>query len=129
MPWGKLAAFAIIALFVLGPPPLIYLFLFKPENYIAWHGRRVQAQFYSTWMSGKKWTDEEIDAIPFGSWNRFSLGAPPSEYVRYAADEPERFPRALMQVRIVGLILSLMWCVWTPAVFCLLFHFISSGQL
>ena len=118
MPWEKLAAIAIMALFVLGPPPLIYLFLFKPQKYVAWQGRRAQDHFYSTWMSGKKWTDEEIDAIHWLSWTRFWLGAPRSEFVRYAADEPERFPRVLNQVRIGGLILFLVWCFWTPLAVC-----------
>ena len=82
MPWEKLATVAIVALFVLGPSPSIYLFLFKPEKYVAWRERWAQENFYSTWMSGKKWTDEEIDGIPWPSLTRFWLGAPRSEFVR-----------------------------------------------
>jgi len=128
MPWEELLAIAIMALFVLGPPPLIYLFLFKPENYVAWHGRWAQENFYSKRISGKEWTDEEIDGIPWPSWTRFWMGVPRSEFVRYAADAPERLPRVLNQVRIGGLILFLMWCVWTPVAVCGIFHIISSGQ-
>lgn len=121
MSWETFAAIALFALPGLGLPPLIYLFLFKPEKYVAWQGTMAQAQFYSTRMSGKKWTDEEIDAIPWSSLSRFWIGAPRSEFVRYAADEPERFPRILNQVRIGGLLLFLFWCVWTLAAFCALF--------
>ena len=120
MPWEKLAAIAVMALFVLGPPPLIYFFLFKPEKYVAWQGKRAQDHFYSTRMSGKKWTDEEIDATPWPSWYRFWIGAPRSEFVRHAADQPERFPRLLNQVRISGLILLIVWCFSILVASCLL---------
>lgn len=86
MPWGKLAAIAIMLLPVLGLPPLIYFFHCKPERYVAWNGRREQEGFYYTRMSGKEWTDEVIDAILWRSGYRFALGAPLLGYVRYSAD-------------------------------------------
>ena len=104
-----MAATAVMALIVLGPPPFICIFVFKPEKHVAWHGRREQEDFYSTRMSGKKWTDEEFGAIPWRSRYRFALGAPRSKYVRNSADEPETFPRAINQVRISGFVLFVMW--------------------
>ena len=80
----------------------------------------MQRDFYSAKMSGKKWTDEEIDAIPWPSFHRFFLGAKYSEFVRYAADEPERFPRVIMGQRIGGLFLLLYWLIATTAFLCML---------
>ena len=114
--WIWLVGFGVV--FVLAPPPLIYFFLFKPEKLVARRGRTMQRHFYSAKWSGKKWTDEEIDAIPGSSSQERYLGAKFSEFVRYAADEPERFPRAIARRRISGIILLLFWVFGTTSFLC-----------
>ena len=115
--WLGIAVFFIA--FVLAPPPFIYFFLFKPEWVVARRGRAEQRHFYSAKWSGKKWTDEEIDAIPGSSLRERVLGAKYSEFVRYAAEEPERFPRAIAGRRIGGVILLMYWMFGTTAFLCM----------
>jgi len=92
-------------------PPIYCLLLFRPERFLAWQIRFWQRLFRFERRPGEEWTGVKIDPWP-SAFFRFFLGAPAEDVFLCAADEPERFPRVLLQVRLLGLLLFLMWTVW-----------------
>lgn len=111
---------ALLVPLALAPPPLYCLLLLRPSRFLAWQIRFWQRVFGFEREPGGRWADAAIDPWPSPLF-RFVLGAPSKEVFLYAGDEPERFPRVLLQIRLTGLVLLLLWIVWTFELLCPVF--------
>lgn len=111
MTGDELLKIAVLGPLVLVSPPIYCLLLFRPERFLAWQIRFWQRLFKFERRPGEEWPAAKIDPWP-PAFFRFFLGAPAEDVFLYAADEPERFPRVLLQIRLLGLLLFLMWTVW-----------------
>ena len=122
----ELLSVAVLVPLVLASPPIYCMLLFRPKRFLAWQIRLWQRLFNFERNPGEEWPEMKIDPWPSAVF-RFFLGAPSGDVFLYAADEPERFPRVLVQIRLLGLLLLLMWAVWAIRLLCL---FVSgSGNL
>ena len=111
MTGDELLSLAVLGALVLASPPIYYILLFRPERFLAWQIRFWQRLFKFERKPGEDWPAVKIDPWP-SSLFHFFLGAPAADVFLFAADEPEKFPRVLLQIRLLGLILFLMWAVW-----------------
>lgn len=107
----ELLSLAVLGALVLASPPIYYILLFRPERFLAWQIRFWQRLFRFERRPGEEWPDVKIDPWP-SSLFRYFLGAPSADVFLLAADEPGRFPRVLLQIRLMGLLLFFMWAVW-----------------
>ena len=111
MTGDELLTIAVLGPLVLVSPPIYCLLLFRPERFLAWQIRFWQRLFRFERRPGEEWPDVKIDPWP-SSLFRFFLGAPSADVFLFAADEPEKYPRVLLQIRLLGLLLLFMWIVW-----------------
>ncbi len=124
MTGDELLTIAVLGPLVLASPPIYCILLFRPKNFLAWQIRFWQRLFKFERKPGEDWPDVKIDPWP-SAFFRFILGAPSADVFLFAADEPERFPRVLLQIRFLGLLLFFIWAVWAVRLFCL---FVSGNE-
>lgn len=118
MSGDELISLALLGALALASPPIFCILLFRPKRFLAWQIRFWQRLFRFEREPGEEWPDVKIDPWPAALYRIF-LGAPSADVFLYAADEPERFPRVLIQIRLLGLILFFLWAVWTVRLVCL----------
>lgn len=123
MTGDELLTIAVLGPLVLVSPPIYCLFLFRPKRFLAWQIRCWQRLVRFERKPGEGWPGVKIDPWPSALFRLF-LGAPSADVFLSAADEPERFPRVLLQIRLLGLLLFVMWTVWAGTLIGLLL----SGQ-
>jgi len=115
---------SVLGPLVLASPPIYCILLFRPKRFLAWQIRLWQRLFKFERKPGGEWPDVKIDPWP-SAFYRFFLGAPSADVFLYAADEPARFPRVLIQIRLLGLLLFIMWAVWVFRLICV---FVSGNE-
>ena len=111
MTGDELLTIAVLGLLVLVSPPIYCLLLFRPKRFLAWQIRFWQRLFRCERKPGEEWPAVKIDPRPSALFLLF-LGAPSADVFLSAADEPEKYPRVLLQIRLLGLLLLFMWIVW-----------------
>ena len=110
MTGDDLLSIAVLGPLVLASPPICCILLFRPKRFLAWQIRLWQRLFKFERKPGEDWPNVKIDPWP-SAFFRFFLGAPSADVFLNAADEPERFPRVLLQIRLLGLVMIFMWAV------------------
>ena len=124
MTGDELLSIAVLGPLVLASPPIYCILLFRPRKFLAWQIRLWQRLFRFERKQGEEWPDVKIDPWPSALF-RFFMGATSADVFLNAADEPERFPRVLIQIRLLGLLLFFMWSVWAVRLIC---FFVSGNE-